>query len=447
MQIKLWSNFSKKSNSTKRPSDADAVVKDVRLKDNTSIESPTFLVSGNYTTDYNYAQAFGHYYFIDDIVQVTNGVYQISCSQDVLATWKDEILNTSAFVLYSSSNYNSNILDERIGNDGVVYRSSVTDSSLADDFAEDSYILTTISNRGTTRYRITYSELSDIMTYISSNPDVDAVADAFVKKYGSVASAIISCLWIPYKPFGASSTVKVGTLDTGVHGSRLPQLKTFSRTITLNIPWINTDTARHIEETMSLYLPCVGTVELNTSKYIGLSTLSIQVFADVQGGVTYGIENSGGTVDYFSGNVGCAIPVSIFTQGILGSIGGKWGNLMEKLGATTGNAFSNTSMSQATQRLGSVGGNYSNVGTTGNASVGLLVANDNYTIVLTNYSRGYVTSQASLQATNGRPLNQVVNLSLLTGYVQTANASVSLPCLGNDRDTVNSMLNSGIFIE
>ena len=52
MEIKLYRNFNKRINSTKRPS-STPVTKDVRLKENTSILSPSFLLSGD-DVNFNY---------------------------------------------------------------------------------------------------------------------------------------------------------------------------------------------------------------------------------------------------------------------------------------------------------------------------------------------------------------------------------------------------------
>ena len=62
MQINVWSGFSKRSNSTKRPT--AGTVKTVVLKDPCDIKNPTFILESA-ANDFNYVEAFGNYYYCD----------------------------------------------------------------------------------------------------------------------------------------------------------------------------------------------------------------------------------------------------------------------------------------------------------------------------------------------------------------------------------------------
>ena len=65
MNIQVWSNFSKRENSTRQPGGGQSI--DVKLKDNCSIENPVFLLAtGGGMPDYTYAEAFGHYYYVTE---------------------------------------------------------------------------------------------------------------------------------------------------------------------------------------------------------------------------------------------------------------------------------------------------------------------------------------------------------------------------------------------
>ena len=68
MEIRLYSQFSKKFNSTERPSGA-YTSKDVRLKEGTSILEPTFLLS-DFSEGYNYVHVpkWNRYYFVNNVV-------------------------------------------------------------------------------------------------------------------------------------------------------------------------------------------------------------------------------------------------------------------------------------------------------------------------------------------------------------------------------------------
>ena len=56
MELILFENFSKRINSTKRPVDSAGLNVDVKLKQQTSKESPTFILNGPVDWDVNYCK-------------------------------------------------------------------------------------------------------------------------------------------------------------------------------------------------------------------------------------------------------------------------------------------------------------------------------------------------------------------------------------------------------
>lgn len=107
----IFYKFSKRKNSTAVPG-GQGNERDLTLKNGSSIITPTFLVAGE-SFDYNYCSFNGRYYWITDITSVRNELWEVQCRVDVLASWKNEILNSKGFVKYSSSDNNQNIKDGR----------------------------------------------------------------------------------------------------------------------------------------------------------------------------------------------------------------------------------------------------------------------------------------------------------------------------------------------
>lgn len=110
--------FDKRTNSTSIPSDASGyLVENVKLKEDTSILNPTFIVNKNtISTDSNYIkmEREGYktrYYFINDIIMCIGNIAEIKCTQDHLATWKTEIGNTTQYVTRSFTSKNPYITD------------------------------------------------------------------------------------------------------------------------------------------------------------------------------------------------------------------------------------------------------------------------------------------------------------------------------------------------
>lgn len=81
-----------------------------------SIINPSFLITGNMLYEYNYLYCpdFGRYYFIDDIVVVRTGLFRVTCSVDVLMTYRSQILNLRAIIAKQEYSLHSN----RFINDG-----------------------------------------------------------------------------------------------------------------------------------------------------------------------------------------------------------------------------------------------------------------------------------------------------------------------------------------
>lgn len=76
-------------------------VSNVVLKDDTNLMSPTFILKTSdvvYNSNYVYCSFTHRYYYINNIDALSGGRLAIHCSIDVLYTYKDEILNSSAWI-------------------------------------------------------------------------------------------------------------------------------------------------------------------------------------------------------------------------------------------------------------------------------------------------------------------------------------------------------------
>lgn len=109
--VTLYS-FTKRENSTKRPASGGTDYSCTMI-DDTSLMNPTFklsIASNPIGKNYCYVSDFNRYYFITDIRTYQNFWY-ISCTCDVLASFKTEIGSGSHYVLRSASSYDGDISD------------------------------------------------------------------------------------------------------------------------------------------------------------------------------------------------------------------------------------------------------------------------------------------------------------------------------------------------
>lgn len=92
-----FSNVNKKPNSDTKPV-SETLIK-CAYKNPTSLYNPVLNVSCE-TFTFNYCRIGARYYFINDVVAINNGVFEISCSCDILATAIDDIQEQEQFILY-----------------------------------------------------------------------------------------------------------------------------------------------------------------------------------------------------------------------------------------------------------------------------------------------------------------------------------------------------------
>lgn len=85
-------------------------ISSIKLKKETSVNSPTFLLTGidSYISNMNYIYypEFSRYYFIRDISSVRNGLWAVSCEVDVLQTYRSQLANQTGVIERQEFVYN-----------------------------------------------------------------------------------------------------------------------------------------------------------------------------------------------------------------------------------------------------------------------------------------------------------------------------------------------------
>ncbi len=491
--------ISKRRNSTKQPTDAQlADVRTVDLKDTTSYDAPTFLLTGNDLAD-NYLKWGNRYYFINDVRSVRHNLMEVECILDVLATYKTEILSSTQFVSYSASHAgNANWLaDTRI----PVIKKSEVDSEYTDiDTLFNStgfYVLTVVGVNGCETFSVTASDLSQLIANVGSwrNDLQDAIYNAmpqpptgstttqgaidalagFMKAleyasvqtdflgnaYANAPACIRSCIWVPFLSAafeqGSAKHICLGEFDTGV-SAKTVKTRPATGFKSLNIPWFHTDWRRSYCEEVYLYLPLVGMVQLSVDDITSASSIIVHYSATCSDGcVCYMIECDGEIIGTYGGNVSANQPIGINQQASVGEIANAFIAGADKVistgvnqsisplsaGAAAGGGLFQTVATgyeianvQASTHVSCTGG----IG--GGAGSGLLLSVFCYVV-----NHETIIEPAAMAATMGRPVMKPMSLSGLTGYCQCANAHVAAPAQASELDALDSYLNSGFYIE
>lgn len=459
MQVILWDNFSKKRNSTRIPQIA-GTSKDMYLKEATSAEKPTFIIQSN-NFNYTYAYWNGHYYFVNDIVSVKDNLIAISCTQDVLATYREEILETTQYIARSASDYDGEVIDTFYNGVADVTRNEIVIvTPFKGTVSDGSYVLGVVgkgTGAGTfgciTYYVLTDSQMKEFMMYMLQNIDYmginfEAMQDwneQIMKGLINPFQYIVSCMYFPFKVKGTGNpTISFGFWDSNVSAQYL-SLALFVDETTCIIPkHPQSDRGKYLN--MSPYtdytveLPPFGCVPLSTKSVINSNKLTFQYVIDLltgKGNVQLSTENGDTDIMMLETMVGVPVQLAQITQGFMG-----WSQF---------NITSATVLSQITSLLnGDTGilniGNSTSAyapkvttgGTQGSRSTYFL--NCRLIAEFTNIAQENISL-------NGRPLLQNRQLRTLSGYTRCINPSIDINCLGNDRTEINSLLSSGFYIE
>lgn len=459
MDIILF-KFDKRKNSTKVPSTGTGLtISNVYLKEETSVSNPTFKLSFNVdVVAYNYVYAWDRYYYIDDKISTEHNHWEIVCSLDLLGTYRQNILNTTAYVLYSASNYNIHIPDPRLDVSNDIQESN-TYYDISNIFSptHGTYVLQTVGNSGNsvggfaTAYAGTDIAISQIATYFTTT---QAIWEELQKKFTSAYDGIIACYWTPinlqqYANNGTGATVKIGEFDSGVAMYRLTT-GVINGVVSLNIPWFYSD-FRNCEPytTIAIYLPVVGVLDMSASDLYGATNIQVSYAIDlVSGDVAYKIAALPGDIllQTAGGNMRVNLPIAQNSADIVGVLSGV-GTVIAGVGATvatggmgalamTVGGAANAALSANKRGISTSGGYGGRAGATLEPNIRLMV-----------YSK--ITSQSPSSMINplGRPSGRTLALSTLSGYVQTLNASIPAIGPGNELDSVNSLLDGGVYIE
>lgn len=476
MNINLWDGFSKKRNSTMQPIGSGVSI-NCYLKEETSIQRPSFILDTP-IADYTYAEAFGHYYFVNDVVNLDANRCEITCSMDVLASYKRDIAQYTAFVERAASSYDVWINDPLLSQQQLLLRETQNLTDVSSFFTTGSgcFLVECLAkNMGVVLYATNnlepYKYILDPGVYTST--DKSAWIASTISQSFDLDVYIGSVKWFPFTASDLGTALDpvnegvlpIGPVDIGIAAGfsyniyKVSQSYMSKHTTSIDITLPSSDNFGDFRDCTNqytqynLYLPGVGVVNMD-SAIIGYAInnnkeIMCEIDCDlVSGEITYIIrfresnQGAGAIIGRYSGNVAVDVPIGksavdtvksakMFAQSVAtgataaGWVGAIGGAVVGGVEAIYNHMTPDTSM----------------VGGSGNKTE--IFHNMAY-IVLGRKQYGakdYPTGVA------GRPLMQNVTLGTLSGYVKCGNASVPVNAHAGVRDEINNFLNSGFYME
>lgn len=443
IRITLYENFIKKRNSTKQP--IKGIELDVSFKDNTSIISPTFIISGINALNITEVKWDNRFYFVNNKVFINNNICELNCELDLLATYKSEILSTTQFVEYSASTYNLDILDNRIGKHitPITSLSYGKSTILPNDtpilvFNTSSKIVN--SNTGVGTWYVNSQQLSSIIDKLTVDLSSASELNDLFKTFFSGASIqnILKVTWLPFYPVSIGrSNVIVGNLDTGIN-AYFPTSTMVEINDSIQIPWNGNNFLRSSAyNTLSVYLPYVGNIGLNVDEYIDSSYITVKYTIDiVDGSCLVEISgNNGGGLRSFTCKLGVDIPIS--ATGISNPIG----NLINTGASALAGNYSDL--------IGSLQNTFipatDVIGSYQSRALNFAYKDDKPAIILQHYKP--ITTPSEIAQNQGGAIFSELILKNLQGYCKTRNATIEINNFSEQSQIICNMLDNGIFLE
>lgn len=463
LEVTFYTGFSKRANSTKQPTGTATVCK-CFLKEPTSIEKPTLLLSGDHF-NYTYAKinSWGRYYKVNELLSNNNGLTQVTLTEDYGASFKSAIGSTKAMILRASTGYNEWLQDDMIYVSAQkTYIREVGTNSVGFADSTGCYLLSVINEDGSaTSFAAQYFMNDTGMQYLAGRlMDANFIDD--IKKYFSnISNGIISLKWMPFdyntiisdSNLVTLSNYKIANTDVGGAGYRITGNNIYIDGYTeLTIPWRTDKDFREIAPytMIKLLVPMYGLIDLNASDLVGASKLYVQYrFDRTTGDVILVInrDSAGQPIQTVEFNVSVEVPVATLTRNVGGMIASLSGGVNNAIGIAAGNYVGGTAGLIANGVNFMLSANGRSVSTKGSINGRAHTAyGDKFQMVL------YVPhtadpTRADHINTVGRPLQAVDTIGSHSGYIQCSNASVDIDGLETERMAVNNLLNSGFYYE
>lgn len=205
--------FNKRLNSTLRPT-TQPVVYDCKIMDPAGILAPVVDLklpdTGNPSgLNYAYIDAWQRYYYVRDWVYIS-GIWRAQLQVDVLASWRDQIGAQTAYIARSSAAFNGRVGDSTYPIlAGNTMQTTVGPNPFTNDFANGWYIVGIINSDqsaigGISYYGMRSAEFQVFRNLMFGNLDwagtITDVETSVVKMLANPFQYIASVMWFPFAP-------------------------------------------------------------------------------------------------------------------------------------------------------------------------------------------------------------------------------------------------------
>ena len=470
MKLRLWQNYIKRHDSSARPSDTGSIVIDVYVKAKTSLNNPIFVLDPAVDFvkyNYCYLEDFKTYYYVDDIILSNTNIVELVCRVDALATARQYIINTTAFVKYSSLNYNKYLRDERIQPSSKI-TSSASNNSFASDIHAPSdtdhcYVLTTLNDEGVCSYFMSQADVINLGNFLINN--ADDIIGLLKQYFQDVKESVMKLQVVPWT-VGAlqrngiipanEGPVKIGGYSTTITAYKMDETSIYVANDFVSLPPLADDFTR-VEpySEAKIHIPLLGVHDLSLSELQDTNKLYFRYICNVVTGATTCILfkgdadiNKAQLIASYDGNVNYELPLGYITSanptGILTGSAGAASAAAALLAGGSGAVIAGG--------IGAAVASFGSYFTKSNSMIGAFGGNasgyDSNRLSVIVYRHELTDEPDNLRQLYGRPCGKVLNLnSLVGGFVQTSQFQLMAPFDDGITQEVNDMMDRGVFLQ
>lgn len=297
------------------------------------------------------------------------------------------------------------------------------------------------SNGLWTMYNPTKTQVNDFGAWLWS----DTIIDQIIRQFNSPIDAIIGFHQIYCTPTtGAAKVIKAGYLNSPVSAAEVTDQYATIDCGTVHVDEFYGNVLDYDNSQVSMYLPFIGIVPLNTNVVMG-SDLQIIYRIDVFTGTCLAQikvikQNSNAVMYAFDGN--CAVQIPLTATTYTGMIGALISGISAGVSFATGDmAHAVTSgLSAAMSALNGQTGNKQS-GTMG-SNAGALGIRKPYLII----TRAISSMPAGFESVAGLPSTDLVQLGSLSGFTSIRNVHLEgIPGTAEELEEIKSLLESGVI--
>lgn len=468
--------FKKRKNSTKQVG-AGGTLFQMTAKSDCNILNPKMIIKNfDIAFNYCYVPAFNRYYYITSYNRINAVETEVSMEVDTLATYRNDIKSTSAYVEYSNLG-DAMIPDRRISMSNAssvyTYTNNLTHFDARD--GQGTVVLSVVAenNNGKTGFITSYAMPYGSLATLAQRFNTANLIDDLKEQFLDPISAVAKCIWLPIDINAVSdggASVQIGKYTTGIVAQYAkPTITVDDFLLSIPFQYQSTDPQnpnpyydfRNAEpySECTMFFPGVGEVKIPLIRFLGngqslAGTCLMSYTIDcITGDIVYVLSTTkeNDIVLTLSGNIGVEYPVSGLTSNALQQAG----NFATAVSSTvsagamflTGNFMGGVAQAgtalkdSATMYLTPETVTTSISGNIGGRAAAPYSKNLKVQIKTAKLSSGFLTN------TLGLPTYCVKNLGSISGYCKCNGASVVCSGTASEIEEINSYLNGGIYLE